>query len=425
VLRAVDRDNDPLAFQILTLPSHGQLTDDGTNLTYQPAPNYFGPDEFTFNVSDGLLESAPATVALTVLSVNDRPVAASQILATDEDIALPITLGASDADGDALTYTLGAPAHGRLSGTPPDLIYTPAPDYFGADRFAFTVTDPSNAVSQLATVTVTVRPINDAPVARIEIAPRTEWPGVTNLVSIAPVCCVATLRLDASRSTDAENEPLEFAWLHGTNVLSNASVFTNQFLPGTHEITLLVADPSQIVTQTVTVEIITAVEAVELLQALVESNIPDRPEQVPLVNWLREAGKAFAKCKVDQGVRFLEKFQERVRDRVSPADPELGAHLIQTAQSIIEVAADCGPGDGTDRPDHPKKDDDDDDDDDDVEDDDDRDRGSNGRDRADGEDRNSKPKREAGDDSEQKRNSRTRDAAVLPASSQRSTRNER
>jgi hypothetical protein len=166
--------------------------------------------------------------------------------------------------------------------------------------------------------------------------------------------------------------------LHGTNVLSNEATFTNRFEPGPHVFTLLVSDGVLVSTQTVTVEIITAVAAVEFLRERVELAIPDRPEQVPLVNWLREAAKAFETCKVDQGVRFLEMFQDRVRDRVAPADPELGAHLIQTAQSIIAAARDSDPDAGANRPDHPKKDDD--------------------------EDRNAKPDREAGDDSVQKQN---------------------
>jgi hypothetical protein len=62
-------------------------------------------------------------------------------------------------------YTIvSAPAHGTLSGTAPDLLYTPAADYNGADTFTFKVFD-GLADSNTATVTVNVSPVNDAPVA--------------------------------------------------------------------------------------------------------------------------------------------------------------------------------------------------------------------------------------------------------------------
>ncbi len=74
------------------------------NLTYLPAANYYGADSFTFVANDGTLNSAPATIYLTVTPVNDAPLANAQSLATQQDTALAITLGGSDVDGDALTY---------------------------------------------------------------------------------------------------------------------------------------------------------------------------------------------------------------------------------------------------------------------------------------------------------------------------------
>ena len=269
--------------------------------------------------------------------------ALSQLITTDEDTAIPITLGAFDADGDALTYSVTPPAHGTLSGVAPNLNYTPATNYFGSDLFTFTVMDPSNAVSQLAAVSITVRPVNDPPVARIEVAPLDELPGITNLVSIAPVCCEATLRLDASKSTDVENDALTYTWLEGTNILSTEVVVTNRFKPGAHEFTLLVNDGKDVTAASVTVEIITSAEAVAFLKGLVEAGIPEHRDRVPLVNWLREAGKAFDRCKVDQGVKFLELFNQRVQDRIAPTDAELATALMETATAIIEAAPDCDP----------------------------------------------------------------------------------
>lgn len=350
VLSATDRDGDALTYTIVQPPQHGSLTGSGTNYLYTPHPNYHGPDSFTFKVNDGLWDSAPASVGITVWPVNDAPEAWSQILTLNEDTATPVTLGAADADGDALTFNLSPPAHGTLSGTAPNLVYTPHTNYSGADLFTFTVQDGSNAVSQLAVVSITVLPINDAPVAKIVVAPLDELPGVTNIVSLAPACCPATLRLDASQSTDAEHDALTYLWLAGTNVLSTDVIATNRFQPGTHEITLVVSDGSESVTETVTVEIITPAEAVAFLQTLVEEGFAETRTQVPLVNWLRQAGAAFETCQVEQGVRFLEMFKDRVESRLASDYPELAASLVATARAIIAAAPDCDPAERLGRP---------------------------------------------------------------------------
>ena len=87
-------------------------------------------------------------------------------MTTAEDTAAAMTLAGTDPDGDALTFTVGhaAPAHGTLSGTAPNLTYTPAADYHGADSFTFTVNDGSVDLGAGDGV-VTVTPVNDAPVA--------------------------------------------------------------------------------------------------------------------------------------------------------------------------------------------------------------------------------------------------------------------
>src|SRR5207244_1814195 len=140
---------------------------DGTapNLTYTPAANYNGPDSFTFKANDGELDSNLATVSITVNAVNDAPVASNQAVGREEDTAKTITLGASDVEGSALTYTIGTgPTHGTLSGTAPNLTYTPAANYNGPDGFTFKAND-SELDSNIATVSITINAVNDAPVA--------------------------------------------------------------------------------------------------------------------------------------------------------------------------------------------------------------------------------------------------------------------
>ncbi|HQK02589.1 MAG TPA: Ig-like domain-containing protein, partial [Anaerolineaceae bacterium] len=101
---------------------------------------------------------------ITILDVNDAPVANNQTVSTPEDTALAIVLTGSDQDGDILTYAVVAhPLHGILTGTAPNLTYTPASNYYGTDSFTFQAND-GLLVSNIATVTINVQPVNDAPV---------------------------------------------------------------------------------------------------------------------------------------------------------------------------------------------------------------------------------------------------------------------
>src|SRR5262249_49133234 len=65
------------------------------------------------------------------------PVAYSQSVTTLQNVVRPITLTGADPNGGTLHYAVVlAPQHGTLSGTPPNLSYTPMPDFFGNDSFS-------------------------------------------------------------------------------------------------------------------------------------------------------------------------------------------------------------------------------------------------------------------------------------------------
>ena len=142
VLTATDPDGDPLTFSIVTPPAHGVLSGTPPNLTYTPQPNFHGQDSFTFRAFDGNDFSNTATVTITVTPVNDAPVANNQALTTPEDTPVAVTLTGQDVDGDSLSFVVATgPSHGTLSGTSPNLTYTPALDYVGPDSFTFTAFD--------------------------------------------------------------------------------------------------------------------------------------------------------------------------------------------------------------------------------------------------------------------------------------------
>ena len=194
-LTGTDVDGDTLTFALVTPPAHGTLSGTAPNLSYTPAPDFSGEDGFTFTVNDRALDSAPATVTLHVGSVNDAPVAQDQSVQTNS-APVAVTLTGSDPEGDALHYTvLAAPAHGTLSGTAPDLTYTPDAGFLGTDTFTFKVND-GQVDSATATVTVEViQHENGAP-----STPKLSSPTSGEKLPLRPV----TLGWDASVDPDGD-----------------------------------------------------------------------------------------------------------------------------------------------------------------------------------------------------------------------------
>jgi hypothetical protein len=98
-------------------------------------------------------------------SYQQAPRGRSASIVTAEEQPLTVLLEAEDPEGDAMTYSvLQAPAHGTLSGTAPVLTYTPHLDFHGEDSVTFQAHD-GKLDSLPVTVSLTVTPVNDAPVA--------------------------------------------------------------------------------------------------------------------------------------------------------------------------------------------------------------------------------------------------------------------
>ncbi len=143
---------------------------DGT-LNYIPAANFNGSDSFSYTVNDGRGGSATATVAVTVVAVNDAPViseGSTSAITMSEDgspIAFARTLHASDVDGDALSWSVGMPAsHGTASVSNGVVGYTPSANFNGTDSFTIQVADGNGGVVSNVVV-VTVQAVNDVPLA--------------------------------------------------------------------------------------------------------------------------------------------------------------------------------------------------------------------------------------------------------------------
>jgi alpha-tubulin suppressor-like RCC1 family protein len=172
-----DPDGDSLNLTgALGQPAHGTATVVGAKVRYVPAGDYCGPDTFTYVVTDGSL-TATGSVDVSVTCVNDAPVAAPDAAATDEDVTVHVHVLTNDTDPDGQPLAvqhISDPAHGTAVGAIDDAVaYTPDPDYVGTDTFTYEAVDPTGA-SSTATVTITVRPVDDpvqlAPVADQQVA---------------------------------------------------------------------------------------------------------------------------------------------------------------------------------------------------------------------------------------------------------------
>jgi hypothetical protein len=160
-----DLDGDPLTVTAAGPSSNGTVENLGEAVRYTPNPGFLGTDRFNYTVSDGQGGEATGLVTVSVKETNTAPTAHSQATATQTNTAVAIVLTGFDPDGDPLTFLLTSqPVHGSLSGTAPQLLYTPGVNFQGTDRFRFLVSD-GVADSAEAEVAVTVAPPNNPPVA--------------------------------------------------------------------------------------------------------------------------------------------------------------------------------------------------------------------------------------------------------------------
>ncbi len=172
-----DADADTLAAVLMTGPTHGELklTANGS-FTYTPSPDYNGPDSFTYEAEDGE-DATVATVSITVTSVNDAPVAQNGTWTTTAGTPVNGTLGASDVDGNQLTFALvTSGTKGTATITNPStgaFVYTPNAGTSGTDTFTFVAND-GTINSNMATVAVT---INAPPAAPSSLTAAVQYSG--------------------------------------------------------------------------------------------------------------------------------------------------------------------------------------------------------------------------------------------------------
>ena len=168
-----DPDGDPLAVDTTAVvaPLHGALVlQPNGQFSYTPDENYHGSDSFVYRVTDAQGGADEALVEITVVSVNDAPVAKDDEVETAANTTAAGNVLANDfdVDGDPLTIVSGltvAPSNGTLTlNANGNFTYEPNLNFSGDDSFQYTVTDGVGGEAS-AKVFLTVTPVNQPPVA--------------------------------------------------------------------------------------------------------------------------------------------------------------------------------------------------------------------------------------------------------------------
>ena len=171
---------------VVTNPTHGTLTlNSNGSFTYTPTTGYTGPDSYTYHDSDGVAASSNvATVSISVSASHQPPVANNDIATTNENTAVLINELSNDTASGGATidpttvHIVSATSHGGLSvdAATGKITYTPASNYIGSDSLTYTVKDSTGAVSNTATVSITVNPVitHQPPVANNDSATTNE-----------------------------------------------------------------------------------------------------------------------------------------------------------------------------------------------------------------------------------------------------------
>ncbi|WP_237772586.1 tandem-95 repeat protein [Vibrio parahaemolyticus] len=156
-------------------PKNGTVivNNDGT-VTYTPDDNYVGEDTFTYIVTSGGV-SESTTVSVDVTPENDAPVAKDDTAITDEDtpVTIDVLPNDTDVDGDKLSIESASvpKEQGTVEVVNGKLVFTPAENFNGDAEITYTVTD--GALTDQATVKVTVNAVNDTPVVESNVADQT------------------------------------------------------------------------------------------------------------------------------------------------------------------------------------------------------------------------------------------------------------
>ena len=220
-LTATDPNGQAVTFAITTDPTNGTATLSDSDITYTPNANFYGTDSFDYTASNGTYTSDPVTITITVTGEDDGNPTTNDVSATtDEDTVVTVNLDATEIDGDNYSFSIvSQPTNGTLGSVNGNQVeYTPNQDFNGTDTFTFEATDDRTSRRNVATATITVASVNDAPVANDVTASMDEN-------KIAGRYQPVTITLDA---TDIEGESLTYSIVGTPSNGTLGSITNNQ-----------------------------------------------------------------------------------------------------------------------------------------------------------------------------------------------------
>ena len=149
-------------------PAHGSVEISGNKLVYTPDTDFVGDDSFDYTMQDGNGGSASATLTVHVGAVNDAPVAVDDAITTNEDTTGSVNVLTNDTDIDEDTLSFDGfigdtTSFGTFAQSGGLITFTPKADYNGSFTVGYRVSDGNT--TDTGEITVTVNPVNDAPVA--------------------------------------------------------------------------------------------------------------------------------------------------------------------------------------------------------------------------------------------------------------------
>ncbi len=170
-----DVDGDTLTIQSVSQAVYGAVYKiSSTDVRYIPQLNFNGEDSFSYVASDNKGGTDTAEVTISVNVANDIIIAKDDTAETNEDtpVVIDVLINDSDIDGDMLTVTdvtYASKGTVEIIYSGKEIRYTPNENQNGDDLFTYTVSD-NNGSEVNAEVKVTIKPVNDAPVAKDDTA---------------------------------------------------------------------------------------------------------------------------------------------------------------------------------------------------------------------------------------------------------------